>query len=233
MKDIQNQKDHRCIDIRKVGVKTVKYPVVVLDKARTCQHTVATVNMYVNLPHRFKGTHMSRFLEILNECHGEIDFRSFQAILEKMKERLNAEASHLEMFFPYFMQHDKNKTSSHLSRYLCGFYGSLEQERSIELTVELPVYGTVQEGISVGYWGKVNLKICFNKFYWIEDIISQVELLIANVRSGLQEKSKELSADMLSQCIADHFRGIEEVKSFQVVVHHQCIDYTTFSQIES
>ena len=233
MKDIQNQKDHRCIDIRKVGVKTVKYPVVVLDKARTNQHTVATVNMYVNLPHCFKGTHMSRFLEILNECHGEIDFRSFQAILEKMKERLHAEASHLEMFFPYFMQHDKKNRSSHLPRYLCGFHGSLKQESDIDVTVELPVYSAVQDGISVGYWGKVNLKISFNKFYWIEDIIGKVELLIADVRSHLLQKGKELSTDILSQSIAEHFRGIEEVKSFQVVVHHQCIDYTTFSQTES
>ncbi|MDH4319761.1 MAG: GTP cyclohydrolase I FolE2, partial [Desulfobulbaceae bacterium] len=65
MKDIQNLRDDRRINIRKVGVKTISYPLTVLDKARRLQPTIATVNMYVNLPHCFKGTHMSRFIEIL------------------------------------------------------------------------------------------------------------------------------------------------------------------------
>ena len=66
MKDIQSQQDYRCIDIKKVGVKTVTYPITVLDKAQSRQKTIATINMYVNLPHHFKGTHMSRFVQILN-----------------------------------------------------------------------------------------------------------------------------------------------------------------------
>jgi len=62
MNDIQNQRDHRRIEINKVGVKNIRYPVTVLDKAKWVHHTVTTVNMYVDLPHRFKGTHMSRFV---------------------------------------------------------------------------------------------------------------------------------------------------------------------------
>ena len=85
MKDIQSLSDSRRINIKKVGVKTVSYPITVLDKAQNCQHTIATANMYVNLPHEFKGTHMSRFVEILNEFHGEINIQSFHRILEKMK----------------------------------------------------------------------------------------------------------------------------------------------------
>ena len=84
MKDIQNQSDDRRIDIKKVGVKTITYPVTVLDKAQASQKTVATINMYVNLPHQFKGTHMSRFIEILNHYHGKIDIRQFHLILEEM-----------------------------------------------------------------------------------------------------------------------------------------------------
>lgn len=233
MKDIQNQKDHRCVDIRKVGVKTVKYPIVVLDKARKNQYTVATVNMYVNLPHQFKGTHMSRFLEILNEGHGAVDFRNFQKILTKMKERLDAEASHLEMFFPYFMQHDKTRNPLEFARYNCGFHGSLKEESDIEITLEVPVYGTVLKGISAGYWGKVDLRIGFKKFYWIEDIIEQIELTIAKEVEMLDVESDVLAADKVSQCLADHLASINEVKNFQVVVHHQCVDYTAFSQIDS
>lgn len=233
MKDIQNQKDHRCVDIRKVGVKTVKYPIVVLDKARTNQHTVATINMYVNLPHQFKGTHMSRFLEILNECHGAVDFRNFQDILVKMKERLDAEASHLEMFFPYFMQHDKTRNPFQFFRYNCGFHGSLKEESNIELTLEVPVYGDVLAKSSAGYWGKVVLRVGFKKFYWIEDIIEQVELTIAREVENLNVKLDALAVDNLSQCLADLLASIEEVKHFQVVVHQQCVDYTAFSQIDS
>ena len=91
MKDIQSQLDSRRINIKKVGVKTVSYPITVRDKAQKTQNTIATANMYVNLPHKFKGTHMSRFVEILNEFYGEINIESFHIILDKMKDRLEAE----------------------------------------------------------------------------------------------------------------------------------------------
>ena len=81
MKDIQSQEDHRRINIKKVGVKTISYPITVLDKAHSRQDTVASVNMYVNLPHHFKRTHMSRFVEILNRYHGAIDIAKYHNIL--------------------------------------------------------------------------------------------------------------------------------------------------------
>nr|MBF0223084.1 GTP cyclohydrolase I FolE2 [Desulfobulbaceae bacterium] len=104
MKDIQNQPDFRRINIRKVGVKNISYPITVRDKAKTTQKTVATFNMYVSLPHQFKGTHMSRFVEILNRFHGEINLTNFHRILSKMKERLQAEEAHIEIEFPYFLK---------------------------------------------------------------------------------------------------------------------------------
>ena len=66
MRDIQKSRDTRKIAIDKVGVKNISYPIVVMDKNRSFQHTIARVNMYVDLPHQFKGTHMSRFIEILD-----------------------------------------------------------------------------------------------------------------------------------------------------------------------
>ncbi|MCK5232803.1 MAG: GTP cyclohydrolase I FolE2, partial [Desulfobulbaceae bacterium] len=104
MKDIQNQPDDRRINIKKVGVKSISYPISVLDKENKIQRTVATVNMYVNLPHLFKGTHMSRFIEILNRFHGDINLRSFRFILEEMKTKLKAESAHIEIEFPYFLK---------------------------------------------------------------------------------------------------------------------------------
>nr|NIQ93494.1 GTP cyclohydrolase I FolE2 [Desulfuromonadales bacterium]NIS39840.1 GTP cyclohydrolase I FolE2 [Desulfuromonadales bacterium] len=88
MPDLQKEHDARNIAIDKVGVKDIRYPIVVMDRSHDKQHTVARINMYVDLPHHFKGTHMSRFIEILNQHRGEITIRNMGTILDQMKERL-------------------------------------------------------------------------------------------------------------------------------------------------
>jgi GTP cyclohydrolase I len=103
MADVQNMHDSREIEIDKVGVKNVKYPIIVLDRANGHQNTIATIDMYVNLPHHYKGTHMSRFVEILHEYKNMINMRNFPDILKEMKMRLNAEAAHMSVAFPYFI----------------------------------------------------------------------------------------------------------------------------------
>ena len=93
MIDVQNRRDYRNVEIEKVGVKNIRYPITVLDKAKGVQHTVANVNMYVNLPHHFKGTHMSRFIEILNTYKGEIAIKNFSHILQEMKKDAEGQIS--------------------------------------------------------------------------------------------------------------------------------------------
>jgi len=105
--DVQNSADTRHLAIDKVGIKSIRHPVVVRDKCEGVQHTVATFNMYVQLPHNFKGTHMSRFVQILNEHGREISVESFESILRDMVARLEAESGYIEMNFPYFI----NKTA--------------------------------------------------------------------------------------------------------------------------
>ena len=124
MIDIQNQKDFRNIDIKKVGVKNIKYPIIVLDRARGTQPVNATINMYVNLPHHFKGTHMSRFVEVLNEFKGQISIKTFQTILEKTRQKLHAHSAHMEIEFPYFLEKTApvSKAKS-LMEYRCLFSG--------------------------------------------------------------------------------------------------------------
>jgi GTP cyclohydrolase I len=85
MRDVQKSHDTRNIAINKVGVKDISYPIVVMDKYRSLQHTVARVNMFVDLPHHFKGTHMSRFIEILNKYREKIALDNMEVILKKMK----------------------------------------------------------------------------------------------------------------------------------------------------
>jgi len=102
IEDVQNRADTRQIPINKVGIKDIFHPVRVKDRSGGEQHTIANFNMYVNLPHNFKGTHMSRFVEILHR-EREISVTSFKAMLEEMTSRLDADAGHIEMTFPYFV----------------------------------------------------------------------------------------------------------------------------------
>ncbi|HVK55635.1 MAG TPA: GTP cyclohydrolase, FolE2/MptA family, partial [Burkholderiales bacterium] len=101
--DVQSTPDTRHIAIDRVGIKSIRHPVRVRDKTSGVQHTIATFNMYVYLPHHFKGTHMSRFVEILNGHEREISVESFGSMLEEMVDRLEAKAGHIEMNFPYFV----------------------------------------------------------------------------------------------------------------------------------
>lgn len=184
MIDIQNQKDHRKIDIDKVGVKNIRYPITVLDKSSGTQQTVASVNMYVDLPHRFKGTHMSRFVEVLNEFRGEINIKNFSHILEEIRKRLKAESAHLEIEFPYFIE--KKAPVSHtpgLMEYRCCISGFMQKKKKkdIILRVEVPVTTVCPCSKEISRFGahnqrgEVRVSIRFKKFVWIEDIIGLVE----------------------------------------------------------
>ena len=95
IEDVQSSKDTRQIPINKVGIKDIRHPVRVRDRSMGEQHTIACFNMYVNLPHNFKGTHMSRFVEILNQHEREISVESFKDMLREMAERLEASFAEL------------------------------------------------------------------------------------------------------------------------------------------
>ncbi len=101
--DVQNFADTRRIDINQVGIKGIRHPVKVKDRTGGEQHTIANFNMYVYLPHNFKGTHMSRFVEILNNREDHITVESFQEMLPEMTRKLDSERGNIEMSFPYFL----------------------------------------------------------------------------------------------------------------------------------
>jgi GTP cyclohydrolase IB len=102
VEDVQGRADTRRLPINRVGIKDIRHPVRVKDRSAGEQHTIATFNMYVSLPHNFKGTHMSRFVEILHS-EREISVESFGAMLATMTQRLEADAGHIEMTFPFFV----------------------------------------------------------------------------------------------------------------------------------
>jgi GTP cyclohydrolase I len=240
MKDIQSQLDSRRINIKKVGVKTVSYPITVRDKAQKRQHTVATANMYVNLPHKFKGTHMSRFVEILNEFHGEIDIKSFHIILEKMKDRLEAEASHLEIEFPYFLKKARNGKSGNLGHYKCSMHGLLEREDALTLSVEVPISLPIAEKSihrlpgSMGRWGKADVSVRFRQFFWIEDIILLIEETVdEELKDLLFKERKVLSVESLARRVGACLERIETIQWYSVTVHNFGDEFSTFATLES
>jgi GTP cyclohydrolase I len=102
VEDVQARADTRQLPINRVGIKDIRHPVRVKDRSAGEQHTIATFNMYVGLPHNFKGTHMSRFVEILH-AEREISVESFRAMLTGMTTRLEADTGHIEMSFPFFV----------------------------------------------------------------------------------------------------------------------------------
>ncbi|MBN1849548.1 MAG: GTP cyclohydrolase I FolE2 [Deltaproteobacteria bacterium] len=182
MEDIQNHKDHRNIDIDQVGVKGIRYPITVLDKNMGKQQTVAKINMYVNLPRYYKGTHMSRFVEILNEHSNRISLQNFSEILEEMKKRLDAESAHMEITFPYFVKKMAPVSGSEgLMEYKCTFKGSLSVGSDLVTIIHVPICTLCPCSKEISDYGahnqrgEVKLQVRFKKFIWIEDLIKLVE----------------------------------------------------------
>lgn len=141
MDDIQNHQDNRWIPIDRVGVCDLRYPIVVLDRENQEQSTTAKISMSVNLPQQFKGTHMSRFIEVLNEHRGEITMRTFTMILTELKRKLAAESAHMEVSFPYFVERIAPVSRAKaLMDYECKFTGEMNGTADdFVLSVRVPV----------------------------------------------------------------------------------------------
>jgi len=184
MKDIQNQPDYRNMTIDKVGIKNLRYPIKVLDRKAGLQHTVATINMYVDLPHEYKGTHMSRFVEMLHLFRDEVSLKRISEILEQMKKHLNADSSHIEVSFPYFIEKKAPVSdSTGIMDYTCIIKGSSDKDGKLDLVSEVivpitsvcPCSKEISDAGAHNQRGEVRLSTRFKKFIWMEDMIQIVE----------------------------------------------------------
>src|SRR5262245_47597910 len=182
IEDVQNRADTRQIPINRVGVKDVYHPVRVKDRSGGEQHTIANFNMYVNLPHDFKGTHMSRFIEILHH-EREISVDSFRALLEEMTRRLDADAGHIEMSFPYFVM--KKAPVSGVES-LMDYRASLIGERrngSTEMWIKVVVAVTslcpcskkISDYGAHNQRSHITLTVKIREHIWIEELIDLAE----------------------------------------------------------
>lgn len=180
--DVQSSPDRREVKIDKVGVKNIEYPIVVRDRAKGAQSTIGTINMYVDLPAHFKGTHMSRFLEVLNEHSGSIGVEEIPDILEAMRTRLKAQTAHFRVTFPYFVEKHAPVTGSPgMMPYICGFDACAGEHDDFVVQVDVPVTTLCpcsKEISSKGAHnqrGIVRLRVRFEGELWIEELIDWIE----------------------------------------------------------
>lgn len=181
LKDIQSQPDDRNLPINQVGVKDISYPIIVLDKAGGEQHTVARVNMYVDLPHQFRGTHMSRFIEVLNRCRNGISTMKIREILRDMERSLNAESAFFEVVFPYFITKEAPVSKEKAKmEYICRLVGQSSVEHYL-LEVKVPVLSLCPCSKEISDYGAHNqrsvitIQIKSHEKIWIEDIVAVAE----------------------------------------------------------
>jgi GTP cyclohydrolase I len=180
--DKQSEPDYRELRIDKVGVRGMRFPIQVRDKARAFQNTVATIGMFVDLPKEFKGTHMSRFIEILNKYREKIALDNMSVILEKMKEKLEADSAHLEMEFPYFIEKAAPVSgAASLMEYNCEFIASLSSEFDFILGIKVPVTSLCPCSRELSRFGAHNqrsiitVRVRYKDFVWIEDLVEMIE----------------------------------------------------------
>jgi len=197
--DVQNSVDSRKIAIDKVGIKDIKHPIKVRDRSGGYQHTIANFNMYVNLPHNFKGTHMSRFVEILNLHEREITVESFEEMLNEMTEKLEAESGHIEMHFPYFV----NKSApisqvQSLMDYDVTFIGEIHRQKpQLTMKVVVPVTSLCPCSKKISEYGAhnqrshVTIAVKTKDFVWIEDLIDLIEEQASCELYGLLKRPDE------------------------------------------
>jgi GTP cyclohydrolase I len=202
--DVQATPDSRKLAIDKVGVKGIRHPVRITERGSTeraprVQHTVATFNMYVCLPHHYKGTHMSRFVEILEAHEREITVESFQVMLREMVERLEAQEGHIEMAFPYFIEKKAPVSGvKSLMDYEIVFRGEHKAGKSrftmkvvVPVTSLCPCSKKISERGAHNQRSHVTVTARTSDFVWIEEIVDLVEKQASSELYGLLKRPDE------------------------------------------
>lgn len=197
--DKQNERDHRDLRIDKVGVRNLRFPIQIRDKAKSLQNTVATLSLCVDLPKEFKGTHMSRFIEVLN-AHGSIvHVENIPDILYAMQARLKAATSHLTMEFPFFLEKKAPVSGlSGLMDYVARFEATATgREIDFLLTVKAPVTTLCPCSKAISRYGahnqrgEVTVQIRSSQVVWIEDLIAIMESSASSELYSLLKREDE------------------------------------------
>jgi GTP cyclohydrolase IB len=211
VEDVQARADERNLPIQRVGVTNLRYPIVVLDRVRSRQETIASFTLSVNLPHQFKGTHMSRFIEVLNEHRGEVTMSTVPVILEDLRQRLTAESARIEVEFPYFLErYAPVSAASALMDYECRFTGEVDgTEADFILRVRVPVTSLCPCSREISDYGAHNQRGYVTvdvrtldtssgeqQMIWIEEIVELVEACASSPVYPLLKRPDEREVTM-------------------------------------
>jgi len=200
LSDKQNEPDIRGLRIDKVGVRGLRVPLQVRDKAHEApQNTVATVGLFVDLPKEFKGTHMSRFVEVLNQHGGVVHVENIPDMLRAMQARLNAASAHVEMEFPFFLVKKapvsgKEGVLDYTVRFDAALHGS---ELDFVLTVKAlvttlcPCSKAISKYGAHNQRGEVTVQVRTTQVVWIEDLIALVEASASSEMYSLLKREDE------------------------------------------
>jgi len=197
--DVQNSEDRRKLAIDQVGIKAIRHPIKVAERSGGVQNTVAVFNMYVGLPHQFKGTHMSRFVEILNAHEREISVETFKLMLDEMVDRLEAQSGHIEMQFPYFINKSApvSKVKS-LMDYEVTFVGEIDKgQKCFKMKVVVPVTSLCPCSKGISDYGAhnqrshVTISAKTKDFVWIEELVEYAEKHASSELYGLLKRPDE------------------------------------------
>jgi GTP cyclohydrolase I len=246
--DVQNLEDTRRIDINKVGIKGIRHPVRVKDRTGGEQHTIAKFDMYVYLPHNFKGTHMSRFVEILNNHDSEITVESFKGMLPEMTRKLDSESGNIDMTFPYFV----NKAApvsgvKSLMDYEVTFIGEIVKGKpSMTLKVVVPVTSLCPCSKKISDYGAHNQRSHVTvtariangpHFLWIEDIIDLVESEASCQLYGLLKRPDEKFVTERAydnpKFVEDMVRDIAALLNKDKRISHYIVESENFESIHN
>jgi len=197
--DVQSTHDTRNMPINKVGIKAIRHPIQVAERDNGAQHTVGLFNMYVHLPAHFKGTHMSRFVEILNAQEREISVANFEDIVRQMTGRLEAESGYIELAFTYFV----NKTApvsgvQSLLDYDVAYTGEIKNGKyEFTMRVMVPVTSLCPCSKKISQYGAhnqrshVTITARTDGYVWIEELIDIVEQEASCELYGLLKRPDE------------------------------------------
>ena len=244
--DVQNSEDSRQIAINKVGIKSIRHPVKVQDKQEGVQHTIALFNMYVGLPHNFKGTHMSRFVEILNSHNREISVESFEPMLREMVRKLEAETGHIEMSFPYFI----NKAApvsgvQSLLDYEVTFIGTISAGGKYEFTMKVvvPVTSLCPCSKKISAYGAhnqrshVTVTTVTNSYLWIEELVQMIEEQGSCELYGLLKRPDEKYVTERAydnpKFVEDMVRDVAGVKNREARIDAYVVESENFESIHN
>ncbi|HEU4435878.1 MAG TPA: GTP cyclohydrolase FolE2 [candidate division Zixibacteria bacterium] len=236
MRDLQSEKDFRNVPLNRVGIKNLRYPVEVLDQKAGRQKTVANISMFVDLPGDLRGTHLSRFVELVHRHKDEIGVSNLASILEDIKEAFGSRDAYLELAFPYFIEKQAPVTGERgLLEYRAFFAAYLSESYRGTVGVSVPVTtlcpcskeisaaGAHNQRSLVGLWVEAS------RFVWFEELIALVEEKASSELFSLLKREDEkfvtekayanprFVEDLVRE-ITLELEGDEEVSGFRVEV---------------